>query len=72
MFDYLAMIFAGVLITCMISLLYAFRKEIKVVIQRIMYLLGLMPYWIAFKRKFFGYDQAELPEYKVNYEIYNP
>lgn len=72
MFDFFSIIFYVILASCLCTIIVAFRREIKIVVKRVLYLLGLLPYWKKFYRWFMGIDEVEEAAFKVNYEIYNP
>jgi len=59
MFDFIAIIFWVVMLTCICTLIVAFRMEIAVVIKRTAYFLGLMPYWKSFMSIFVNPDDEE-------------
>ena len=82
MYDFVAIIFYVVFATCLVTLAFAFRGEIAIIIRRTMIVTGTMIYWVKFKRMFCccapcNEDSDEeviqnMGDAKVTYEIYNP
>lgn len=74
LYDFIAIIFYVIFGTCVITLIVAFRKEIKVLLKRLALLTRTYSCWKRFKALFVLKSEQELATQtiKINYEIYNP
>ena len=85
LFDFAIVIFYVLLIVFIISMSYALRKEIKVVVVRLLSLLGLLPYLRELRRSCINIFRTrskeeiqaqdarnKIKEQRITYEIYNP